>query len=248
MSHPPGTFCFAELYTPDVARAKRFYSELFGWTVVDRSGMYSIFQKDGQDVVALRRSDAGESRWVCHVVVDSTDRMSARVLELGGKVVMPPFDTPDIARTAVVASPEGALFGLWEARGHTGAALQDKTGSMWWVELATADRESARPFYVDLFGWTFIETGKYETGPHRYTIFKAGDVSAGGAFQFEPDWGVSPMWQVYFAIDDYDAFIKRAEALGADPGFNREVPHTGHLCIVNDPSDALFVVMQPTPL
>jgi predicted enzyme related to lactoylglutathione lyase len=243
--HPLNTFCFAELYTPDVARAKKFYCDLFGWTVVDRSGMYSIFQKDGQDVVALRRSDVGESRWVSHVAVESTDRAAARVQELGGKVVMPPFDTPGVARTAVVASPEGALFGLWEARGVGGAAVQDKTGSMWWVELATADRAAARPFYTNLFGWTFGETLKYG-GPGPYTIFKAGDVSAGGAFQYEPDWGLTPCWQLIFAIDDYDAALRRAEALGAEPGFNREVPETGRLSVIVDPSDAIFLVMHPT--
>ncbi len=116
MIHPLHTFCFAELYTPDVARAKKFYGDLFGWTTDDRSGMYSIFQKDGQDVVALRRSDAGESLWVNHVAVESVDRTAARVRQLGGRVIMPPFDTPGVARTAVVASPEGAIFGLWEAQ------------------------------------------------------------------------------------------------------------------------------------
>ena len=128
MVHPPHTFCIAELYTPDVARAKHFYTQLFGWTVDERSGMYSMFQKDGQDVVALRRSDAGESRWVNHVAVESVDRASARVQELGGKVLMPPFDTPGVARTAVVASPEGAIFCLWEARGVDGAAMQNVCG------------------------------------------------------------------------------------------------------------------------
>ncbi|MGH9239255.1 MAG: VOC family protein, partial [Vicinamibacterales bacterium] len=35
MIHPLHTFCFAELYTPDVARAKKFYGDLFGWTFVE---------------------------------------------------------------------------------------------------------------------------------------------------------------------------------------------------------------------
>lgn len=244
MDHPLHTFCFAELYTPDVTSAKAFYGDLFGWTTVERSGMYSIFQKDGQDVVALRRSDSGQSRWVCHVSVSNVDASASRVVELGGRVLMPPFDTPDVARTAVVASPEGAIFGLWEPRGVTGAGVQDKTGSMWWVEMATANREAARPFYTELFGWTFGETLKYETGA-PYTIFKSGEVSAGGAFQYEPDWGVSPCWQVIFAIDDYDDVIRRACALGGEQGFSRQVPDTGRLSVVVDPADAMFLVMHP---
>ena len=244
MNHPLHTFCFAELYTPDVAGAKKFYGDLFGWRTDDRSGLYSIFQKDGQYVVALRRSDAGESLWVNHVAVESVDRAAARVRQLGGRVIMPPFDTPGVARTAVVASPEGAIFGLWEARGVAGAAIQDKTGSMWWVEVAMADRMTARPFYVDLFGWTFVETLKYEM-PSPYTVFKAGEVSAAGGTQIERDWGVAPVWWVTFAIDDYPTFIRRAEELGGEQRFNREVPETGRLAMLVDPSDAAFSVMHP---
>ena len=244
MKHPLHTFCFAELYTPDITRAKEFYGDLFGWTTIDVSGMYSIFQKDGQDVVGLRRSDAGDARWVNHIAVAGVDEMTKRLQELGGKVQMPPFDTPGVARTGVVASPEGAVFGLWEARGKSGAEIQDKTGSMWWVEMATADRETARPFYTTLFGWTFGETLKYETGA-PYTIFKAGEVSAGGAFQYEPEWGVSPGWQVIFAIDDYDGVVRRACALGGEQGFSRDVPDTGRLSVIVDPSEAMFLVMHP---
>ncbi|GGM62536.1 hypothetical protein GCM10011608_54650 [Micromonospora sonchi] len=29
---PPGTACWADLATPDLADARRFYPELFGWT------------------------------------------------------------------------------------------------------------------------------------------------------------------------------------------------------------------------
>ena len=244
MIHPAHTFCFAELHTPDVARARRFYGELFGWTTVERAAMYSLFQKDGQTVAGLRRADGTESRWVSYVAVESVDRTAARVQELGGRVTLPGIETPGVARTAIVADREGVVLGLWEPREVGGADLQDRTGSMWWVELATADKAAARRFYVDLFGWRAEEVTKYgvEGG---YTVFKAGDVSAGGAFQFEPDWGVAPAWQVFFAIDDYDGVLKRAETLGAEPGFQREVPNAGHLCVISDPSDALFLVMRP---
>ena len=40
-----------------------------------------------------------------------------------------------------------------------------------------------------------------------------------GAMRFEPDWGVWPRWQVYFAIEDFDETVHRAEALGGVPEF-----------------------------
>jgi predicted enzyme related to lactoylglutathione lyase len=172
------------------------------------------------------------------------DRTSARVTTLGGQVRFPGIETPGVARTALVASPEGAVFGLWEPRQVVGVDVQDRTGSMWWVELATADKDAAHRFYSDLFGWSVEQRTKYAL-PRAYTLFKAGDVSAAGAFQFDPDWEVSPSWQVYFAIDDYDGILKRAESMGGEPGFHREVPDVGHLSVITDPSDALFLVMRP---
>ena len=41
--------------------------------------------------------------------VDDADAIAARATELGGEVVVPPFDAPWV-RTAVVADPAGATF------------------------------------------------------------------------------------------------------------------------------------------
>ena len=35
-SYAPGTFCWADLGSPDALDAKRFYTALFGWTAEDR--------------------------------------------------------------------------------------------------------------------------------------------------------------------------------------------------------------------
>jgi len=44
-----GSFCFAELCTPDLARSRRFYQGMFGWTVAE-----AFFQRDGRDAAGLR--------------------------------------------------------------------------------------------------------------------------------------------------------------------------------------------------
>ena len=73
--------------------------------------------------------------------------------------------------------------------------------------------------YASLFDWGIAHTMKFENGPHGYTLFKVGERSAGGAFQFEPDWGVTPAWQVYFEVTNFEASAARACALGGDRGF-----------------------------
>ena len=62
-SYAPGTFCWAELGTPDAATAKRFYTSLFGWTAEDRpmgpDGYYTMLQEDGRAATAHYQQEAG---------------------------------------------------------------------------------------------------------------------------------------------------------------------------------------------
>jgi predicted enzyme related to lactoylglutathione lyase len=243
MVHPFNTFCFAELHTPDVARAARFYGEVLGWKAAHITGDFHLFQVDGKDVIGLRRTN-GADRLVGYVKVDSVDRMMARAEELGARVDTPPSDTPGVAGTCVLSDPEGATFGLWEERGHAGAAVQDQNGSMWWIELAARDIVDARHFYSRLFGWDWRETPKYEISERSYTVFTVPDCAVAGALQYHPDWGVTPHWTVFIHVADWAATCARAESAGGSLIFWRDVPHTGRLGVIQDPGCATFTVMM----
>jgi hypothetical protein len=49
------------------------------------------------------------AHWNVTFAVDDADATAARAAELGGKVVVPPFDAPWV-RTTVLADPQGATF------------------------------------------------------------------------------------------------------------------------------------------
>ena len=89
--------------------------------------------------------------------------------------------------------------------------------------------------YAAVFDWGITHTMKFENGPHGYTLFKVGERSAAGAFQFEPEWGVAPAWQVYFEVTNFDASVARACALGGQQGFWRDAPNAGRIGVVTDP-------------
>jgi len=248
MEHPHGTFCFAELHTPDVDGAMRFYGQVFGWkaAAVPGAGGYILCRRDGKDVVAIRRV-GGPARWVPHVRVVSVDETAARARQLGAAIVVPPFDTAGIARTCVIEDKDGAAFGLWEGRGHSGADVQDAAGTMWWVELVARDVVKSRELYTSLFGWTFDTTDKYGPFTQSYHVFRIDKTGVAGALQYEPDWGVTQRWQSLFAIDDWKETVRGAASLGGHLGFWRDVPNTGRLGNITDPAGALFCVMQPGP-
>lgn len=66
-AHPIGTFCFAELVSPDPDSALQFYGDLFGWTsdeIPGPSHPYWLFQIEGQVVAGLRPVRRGRQRRV----------------------------------------------------------------------------------------------------------------------------------------------------------------------------------------
>ena len=246
-AHPHGTFCFAELDTGDMERDKRFYSGLLGWDVFDvpsAAGGYSLFRLRGRDVAGLHLSAKGPCGWLLYLSVDSTDTVAGRARDLGATIQAAPFDVPGIGRMAMLQDPAGGAVALWQAAGHPGARIVDEPGAMYFGELVVHDVASARRFYSGLFGWATSETD-VPTG--HYTLFKRGDQVVAGTMAIGPDWGpVQPHWQVYFAVEDCDAAMRRAESLGGCLYFGPlDVPKAGRLAVLSDAGGAVFVVMQP---
>jgi len=54
---------------------------------------------------------------VCYLSVGEADRVAARAVELGGKVLAPPFDVAGVGRMAFLEDPTQARFALWERAG-----------------------------------------------------------------------------------------------------------------------------------
>ena len=55
--------------------------------------------------------------------------------------------------------------------------MEPKLGSFCWLELGTTDRNAAKTFYTNLFGWTAADSAM---GPDMtYTIFRSGENDTG---------------------------------------------------------------------
>ena len=70
-----------------------------------------------RDVIAVMAQDDGSARWSVDFWVAEADAAAARVPELGGSVVVPPFDSIP-TRQAVLADPFGAVFSVTTAPVH----------------------------------------------------------------------------------------------------------------------------------
>jgi predicted enzyme related to lactoylglutathione lyase len=116
-----GDFSWCELLTNDVDSAKKFYAELLGWTMEDQPmgegvGNYTILKADGRPVGGIMKMPpqvpAGTPpHWGTYVTIDDVDAVAARLQKLGGKVLVPPSDSPD-SRFCVFQDPQGAVLSI----------------------------------------------------------------------------------------------------------------------------------------
>jgi predicted enzyme related to lactoylglutathione lyase len=133
-----GALNFNGLNTRDVEGAKAFYGSVFGWTTLDLGGaeMWTLpgygdhleeknpglrkqLAEFGgptgfEDVVASITPLGADqpdlpAHWSVTFGVDDADAAAAKATELGGKVLVAPFDAPWV-RMAVLADPAGATF------------------------------------------------------------------------------------------------------------------------------------------
>jgi predicted enzyme related to lactoylglutathione lyase len=124
----PAAYAMSALHTPDPETAAFYYRDLFGWESDEFMPGVSLFRLPGyvggepaqpvpRDVIAVMAQDDGPARWSVDFWVADADAAAARVPELGGSVIVPPFDSIP-TRQAVLADPFGAVFSVTTAPTH----------------------------------------------------------------------------------------------------------------------------------
>jgi uncharacterized protein len=135
----PGSLNFNGLNTRDVAGAKSFYEAVFGWRTIVLDGGAEMWTLAGygdhlegrmpglrermaeaggpvgfEDVVATLNPIPDDqpdtpAHWNVTFAVEDADATAAKATELGGEVIVPPFDAPWV-RATVISDPQGATF------------------------------------------------------------------------------------------------------------------------------------------
>jgi predicted enzyme related to lactoylglutathione lyase len=132
----PGSLNFNNLHTRDVDGAREFYGAVFGWELLDTGGPGSMWTLPAygdlleqrtpglraniaqmgaperfEEVVAslVPITDDQPAHWAVTFAVDDADAIATRAAELGGRVIVAPFDAPWV-RMTIIADPQGATF------------------------------------------------------------------------------------------------------------------------------------------
>ncbi len=132
----PNTWNFSGLNTPDPEGATNFYGAVFGREAGDLDEGLGVWRQPGygdflersdpdlrgrlkdfgapegfEDAVAWLVPATGDEppHWSVTFSVDDADAIAGRAKELGGQVLVAPFDT-EWVRMAVLSDPAGAVF------------------------------------------------------------------------------------------------------------------------------------------
>jgi predicted enzyme related to lactoylglutathione lyase len=118
----PGEWIWSSLITRDPDTAAAFYQKLFDYEVFElppgEGTQHLLLASDNYARASVNTLPANtpnaHSHWLNYVRVEDTVKMTAKVVALGGRVLVEPRIDRHGGKVAVVADPLGAPFGLLE--------------------------------------------------------------------------------------------------------------------------------------
>lgn len=120
MAHP---FVHVELHTNDLARAKDFYTRLFGWKLQDApmpggGGTYTMIDVgDGTGGGMMANpTPGGPPHWMAYVGVDDIHAATKKAKDLGATVLVEVMEVGQYGSMSVITDPTGATLAMWQAK------------------------------------------------------------------------------------------------------------------------------------
>lgn len=123
----PGSFCWAELNTPDQARAKTFYEGLFAWKLVPGQGKDSgyLHIMNGESYIGgvpptRPGSASAPPHWLIYFATADVDKTFQKARDMRARILLRPMDFEGVGRVAMLADPQGAAFALYREQTNPG--------------------------------------------------------------------------------------------------------------------------------
>jgi uncharacterized protein len=244
-----GRFVWHELMTTDTDAASDFYSRVVPWKAED-SGMpsYSLWMSGkyrAGGLMALPEEGASGTppHWIIYIGTSDVDATVQAAEKLGGKVLKPASDIPNVGRFAVLSDPQGAAFAIFTPAPGSGDGMSpgDHAGDFTWHELATTDLDAALTFYSEVFGWD--KGAAHDMGEMGvYQLISHGGQDVGGIYKAR-DNSTPPSWLSYVRVADAAKAASAAKAAGGRIlNGPIEVPGGSWIVMMLDPQGGAFAV------
>jgi uncharacterized protein len=252
--HHTGKVVMLQLATPDIEASKRFYGGLFHWTFRDFGGgktPYVQASLNGSPVAGLRQKDLQKNAnrtpaWLGYFSVPDADVAAKSATEHGAKILFEPHLLPDRGRQAVLADPQGAVFGVLASSSGDAADELADPGEWIWSSLITSDVDASGGFYQTLFNYEVFEMDDDNDGNADHVLFSSENYARASANPLpanKPD--VRSHWIHFVRVEDAQAATRKAVELGGrivvEPRPDR---HGGKIAVITDPQGVHVGLME----
>jgi uncharacterized protein len=250
--HHAGKMVWADLVTPDLAAAEKFYGGLFGWTFQSiRAGSsdYAVAMLDGRPIggmmqKAIPSGEHHQSAWLTFLAVSDVDVVKRTALAHGAKVLADSRSYPMRGRQSVLTDPEGAVFAILASSSGDSPDYLPVPGEWIWSSLHAKDPGAEAAFYQELFGYDVFDLPSDDDLDHL--ILSTDDYARASANSF-PSGSARrhPHWLNFVRVENAANMAAKVVAMGGhvlvEPRVDR---HGGMLAVVADPAGAPFGLME----
>ena len=215
----PGRWVWAELFTNDIAKARAFYGDVFGWQFETRGTSdkpYVLIRNEESPLAGMIRHPATDedvllSRWVGLLSVDDVDATTDSIREAGGSVLLETVTLRGRGQVALVADPEGARFGLLAAESGDPPDAMPEPGRWLWHELWANSASSAADFYRQTIGYSIKPTGRARGKIEQHLV--SGGFPRAGIIEYGAS-GLPSAWLHYIRVTDVHKAVERVKKAG----------------------------------
>ena len=250
--HHPGKVVWADLVTPDLPAAEKFYGTLFGWTfqsVHAGNHDYAVAMLDGRPIAGLleKAGPVGSRQqpaWLTFLAASDLDGTKRTALAHGAKVLTNDRTYPQRGQQCVLSDPEGAVFALLASSSGDPPDYLPAVGEWIWSSLHAKDAGAEAAFYQQLFNYDVFEAPSDDGQVHlilssdNYARVSANDLAQGSARRH-------PHWLNFVRVESAADAAAKVVALGGrvlvEPRPDR---HGGMLAVAADPAGAPFGLME----
>ena len=247
-----GKMVWADLITPDLAAAEKFYGGLFGWTFQSiRAGdvNYAVAMLDGRPIggIVEKAIPAGQhqqSAWLTFLATSNVDDTKKLAVSHGAKVLDDIKSYPMRGRQCVLSDPEGAVFALLASSSGDTPDYLPAAGDWIWTSLHAKDAGTEAAFYQNLLGYDVFDLPSDDGLEHlilstdNYARASANDLERGSARRHSH-------WLNFVRVNNAAETAAKVLAMGGrvlvEPRVDR---HGGMLAVFADPAGAPFGVME----
>lgn len=254
--HGKGLPAWVDLAVDDIATAKEFYEQLFGWQIEkmadDETFTYYTITNQGASIGGMmgKMNPYQPTAWLTYFETPDIEQSIVDVNNAGGKTYLPATDMPG-GKFTFASGLADEPFGLVEGTGMFTAFGRNLAGDLCWFELEVGKNfPMVAKFYEDVFESRLTKVADEDT--FRYYTFGPDDQRQVGGFydaslEFPSYLNGQLQWAVTFVVEDVNEFTTRLTELGGTVDSTSFDTPYGDFAMVHDPQGAFFVAMRPEP-